>query len=618
MTRNVRRPRRARLGTPRRRLRFGLVVVLGLFSIIAGRLVQLQGLDGTAYATQAAKSRMHIVTLQAQRGSILDRNGGVLARSVEADAVFADPKLVNHPSLIGATGSLHNTAEALAPVLNIPINQLVKQMSGTGRFVYLRRGVDPELAQQVMDLNLPGIGTLPETKREVPGGNLASHVIGFTNTDGVGLAGVELQDNSVLAGKDGEHRYEIGAQGQQIPGGYNQETPAVPGRSVELTIDRDVQYYTQQALFDRAYQVSAYSASAVVLDARTFQVLGMASYPTYDASNPGAAKPSARVNQAISDVVEPGSIHKVVTLGAALQDGVIGKNYAPVVPPTITKGGKLFADTHPHGVIRLTLQGILAQSSNVGTIETADKLGANRLYEFQKKFGLGSPTGIGLPGESGGILQPPKNWSGPAYGGIPIGLGVAVTPLQMAAVYATVANDGVRMTPSIVKGFRSADGTFTPAPAKKGVRVLSVKNAKILRGAMSAIATTEGTGTSAAIPGYVIAGKTGTGQRTQNGQYLPGNVESFIGMAPFDHPQYVVAVFVHSPYGTGGVVAAPAFQQIMSYVLRHYHVPPSNRTAPPVKIYGPPLHPAHHAVPAERQPSGVSVAGSSARHRVGH
>lgn len=569
----------------------GLAVLLMLFAVVAGRLVQIQGLDGAAYASAAADQRLRTVQLPAERGEILDSEGQPLAYSVQARALFADPKMVKRGE---PSDTAHTTAQAriayaasrMSSVLNVPQTELVAAMSKNNRFDYLARGLDPRVAQKVVDMALPGIGTAPESNRKVPGHTLAAPVIGFVNRDGVGRAGIEAEKNSVLAGKPGSHTYEIGGQGQEIPGGVEHEVPAAPGKSVQLTIDRDVQYATQHALFDRSKQVKAYSASAIVMDAKTFQIKAMASYPTFDAASPGKAKPGARVNTAISNVIEPGSIHKAITFGAALQTGLIGGDYAPVVAPTIVKGGKTFSDTHKHGTVPITLMGILAQSSNVGTIETAAKLGAQKLYDYQRKFGLGTPTGVGLPGESGGIVQPPKNWSGPSYGGIPIGLGVAVTPLQMAAAYATIANNGLRLTPSVIAGTKDADGVFQRAPAAKKTRVLSAKNATILRGAMSAITTKQGTGEKAAIPGYLVSGKTGTGQATADNRYLPGNVSSFIGMAPFDHPRYVVAVFVHAPSGEGGAVSGPAFAEVMSYVLRHYGAAPAHATAPPLKIYG--------------------------------
>lgn len=560
-----------RLGSPGRRLQFGLVTVLVLFAVIGGRLVQLQGLDGTAYASQAERLRLRSVVLSAQRGDILDRDGNVLARTVAARTVFADPKLVVDPAA---------TAARLAGLLAIDQATLQAQLSKPGRFVVLKRAMLPEAAQAIMDLNLPGIGSQAESQREVPGRDLAANVIGFVGRDGKGLAGIESRYDAVLRGTPGVHDYQTAPGGQVMPSDLERTVPAVPGRSVLLTLDRDLQYVAQQALSERMKQTGAFTGSAVVLDVKTFQVMAMASYPTYDASNPSAAPASARGNAAVSNVVEPGSIHKAVTISGALQAGVIDANTVMTVPPTITKGGKTFKDTHKHGTVGITLMGILAQSSNVGTIEIADRLGAQGLYDYQRKFGLGSKTGLDFPGESPGIVQPPSNWSGPSHGGIPIGLGVAVTPLQMAVVYATIANDGLRLTPSLVRGFRTADGTVTPAPRPKATRVLSPDVAAVMRTDLSAITSKHATGSKAAIAGYVVAGKTGTGQRVENGHYTAGNVTSFIGMAPAANPKYVVAVFVHAPSGVGGAVSGPVFQELMGYLLRHYRVPPEGRAPP--------------------------------------
>jgi cell division protein FtsI (penicillin-binding protein 3) len=552
-------------------LQFGLVAVLALFAVIGGRLVQLQGLDGTAYAAQAERLRLRNVVLPAQRGDILDRDGNILARTVSARTVFADPKLVVDPA---------GTAARLAGPLGVDGPALLAQLTRPGRYVVLKRGMPPEAAKVVTDLRLAGIGSQPESQREVPGHDLAANVIGFVGRDGQGLAGIESRYDDLLRGKAGKHVYQTAPGGQPIPSALERMVPAVPGRSVETTLDRDLQFVAQQSLSDRMKQTGAFTGSAVVLDTKTFQVLAMASYPTYDASDPAAAPAAARGNAAVSNVVEPGSIHKAITISGALQAGAISPDTVMTVPPTITKGGKTFRDTHKHGTVGITLMGILAQSSNVGTIEIADKLGAQGVYDYQRKFGLGSKSGLDFPGESPGIVQPPSNWSGPSYGGIPIGLGVAVTPLQMAVVYATIANDGLRLTPTLVRGFRGADGSFTPAARPKATRVLSPAVARVMRTDLSAITSKHATGARAAIPGYVVAGKTGTGQRVEGGHYTQGNVTSFIGMAPAADPRYVVAVFVHAPNGVGGAVSGPVFQELTGYLLRHYRVPPVGQAPP--------------------------------------
>jgi cell division protein FtsI (penicillin-binding protein 3) len=355
---------------------------------------------------------------------------------------------------------------------------------------------------------------------------------------------------------------------------------------VQLTIDRDLQFEAQKMLAARIKATRAYNGTAVVLDVHTGEILAMASYPSYDAANPGASTAKTRTDLATGAVVEPGSVHKAITIGAALEEGLIKPDTVVTVGPTITKGGKVFRDTHKHGVEGLTLQGIFAQSSNVGTIKIADKLGPAKLYAYQRRFGLGSSLGTGLPGESAGLVQPPKNWSGPSHGGIPIGLGVAVTPLQMASVYATIANDGVRIVPTLVRGTVDHGGKLTPATRPTPARVLSAATARTLRQDLEAVVSPVGTAKKAAVAGYRVAGKTGTGMRVENNHYLPGNVASFIGIAPADAPRFVVGIFVHAPEGVGGSVAGPAFSELAGFTLRRYGVAPTGTAPPPIRLTG--------------------------------
>ena len=579
------RKRSARFGNPHRRLRAGTAVLLLLLCAVAGRILQIQTVDARAWAAQAEQDRLYKVVLEAPRGSILDRSGATLAQSLSARTITADPSLVKNPA---------GTAAKLAPLLGVPAGELEAKLARkkykdgkTIRFVYLARRLDPQVGEAVKELDLAGILQEEEERRDVPGKTLAANIIGFTGIDGSGLAGMESRYDDVLAGKDGVHQYEVGRDGAAIPGGVDLTTPAAPGRDLELTIDRDLQYEAQRILGSRMKAVKGLTGTAIVLDRRTAEVFALASYPSFDASDPGSSPVDARLDLATGAVVEPGSVHKAITIGAGLEAGVVKPNSVVPVAPSITKGGTTFRDTHAHsGTVGLTLQGILAQSSNVGTIEIADKLGPQRLYEFQRKFGLGAKTGVGLPGESSGIVQPPANWSGPAYGGVPIGLGVAVTPLQMASAYQAIANDGVRVEPRAVRGTIGPDGKLTPAAAPKSTRVLSAANAAALRVAMEGVATSEGTAPLAAIPGYRVAGKTGTGQRVMDNRYLPGNVASFIGMAPADAPRFVVAVFVHTPAGVGGAIAGPVFHDLMSFALRHFDVPPTGSKAPAIRLYG--------------------------------
>lgn len=567
-----------------RRLRFGTVLVLVLFVVIAGRLVELQLTDAEAYAADGFRQRLREVPLPAPRGSILDRTGAVLAHSVEARYVYADPELID---------DRQHAAGRLSPLLGVPRSKLAAKMRQSlranghpVRFVYLARSVSVSIGDRVKALNLKGIGVHRDERRDVPGHDLAANIIGFTGREGNGLAGLEARYDVLLSGQDGQRSDEIGVNGVPIPDGYHREREAHPGRSLQLTIHRDLQYETQRTLAAHLRKVRASFGSAMVLDVRTGEVVAMASWPSYDAADPDDVAESQLVDYNTSVVVEPGSSHKPLVIGAALQEGVIGPDSTPVVGPTIRKGERTYRDVHHHPTRRMTLPGILAHSSNVGTIQIADQLGARRLYQYQRRFGLGSAAGLGVPGEATGIVQPPQRWSPTSYGSIPIGLGVAATPIQMAAAYGAIANDGVWTQPTLIRGTVGAHEKLDRAPAGTTRRVLSPDTARQLRLAMEAVTSVPGaTGRQAAIPGYRVAGKTGTGLRVKNNRYMDGDVTSFVGMAPADAPRFVVAVFAHVPNGGGGGVAAPVFRRVMTAALQYYAVPPTGREAPQFRVY---------------------------------
>ncbi|MEV4827657.1 penicillin-binding transpeptidase domain-containing protein [Micromonospora sp. NPDC049257] len=580
--RPVRKPRRPpKLAEPRRRLRLGTALVLAVFAVIGIRLVVLQAVDTPAYAGGGVGNRLSRVELPAPRGSIEDRNGAPLARSVEARYVFVDPTLVKDRT---------ETAKLLSPLLGIPVSELAEKMKRQGglQFRYLARGVDIAQAKQIEALELAGIGTHRDERREVPGGDLAANLVGFTSPDMDGLEGLEARYDDVLRGQDGRWVYEAGAGDLDapIPGGYSQTTAPRPGSSLVLTTDRDLQFQVQQILSRQMAQTRGAIGAAVVLDVKTGEVLAQASNPTYNAASPDQSRPTDREDAATSFVVDPGSVHKAITYGAALQEGVITPDSAWPVANTITRGGVTFRDTHPAEGKKLSVAGMLAYSSNVGTIEIGDRLGPDRLIDYQKRFGLGQPTGEGMPGEASGRLLPADQWSGSSYGSVPIGHSVDATPLQMAAAYATIANDGTYVQPHLIKEVVGADGKRTPAAAPVTRSVLSPSNAAALRTLLEAVTTVDGaTGLAAAVPGYRIAGKTGTGLRYINGKQQPGEVGSFIGMAPAEAPRYVVAVFVWNPEGGGGAVVAPAFREMMGFTLRHYRVPPSRGKSPNFEVF---------------------------------
>jgi cell division protein FtsI (penicillin-binding protein 3) len=588
--RTARRPKRqVRLPEPRRRLRLASVLILAVFVVISGRLVELQLIDAKAYAATALVNRIQTVALPAPRGTIYDRDRNILVHSVEARLVYGDPGMVDDPQA---------TARQLAPLLGKPVSELLPKLvkhsfkNGTPvRFEYLARGADIAVGNKVDALNLPGIRVERDESRDVPGHDLAANLLGFTNRELTGVTGVEASYNKVLQGIPGERKFEVGGGdvAAEIPGGYHVETPPHPGSSLQLTINRDLQYRVQSVLSQQGRKVNADFASAVVMDVKTGEVLAQASYPGYNAAEPMKAQPKQLLDANTDLVVDPGSVSKVITLGGALQEGIIKPDTTVPVGPTIRKGDTTYQDTHrlPEGT-RLSLPGILAYSSNVGTIKIADQLGPQKLYDYQRKFGLGTATGEGLPGESAGLIQPPQNWSGSSYGSIPIGMGISATALQMTAVYAAIANGGEWVQPHLVKAEIGPDGKVTPAPAARTHRVLSTPVADSLRQMLEAVVTADGaTGHRAAVPGYRVAGKTGTGKFVgPDGKYVAGDVGSFIGMAPADAPRYVIGVFAHTPKGEGGDVSAPAFSDMMAFALGQNHVPPTGTTPPSFQIIG--------------------------------
>jgi len=555
-----------------------LVVVLAVLVVVAGRLVQLQGLEATAYAAQSEKQRLRTVTLPAARGEISDRNGHPLALTVDARAVYADPRLVVDPAA---------TARALAPVLHEPADVLAKKLAKPGHFVYLARGQELSVGHRVSALKLAGVATVPEFRRVHPGKDLAANVVGFTGTDNHGLAGMELAYDKLLAGRDGTQTTEVDHAGRVIPSGDHHEQQAVPGRSVSLTIDRDMQWVAQQTLAAKVAETKARGGTVVVLDPRTGELLALATAPTLDADDPGKAPAEARGNPAVSDVYEPGSVNKVITAAAALDAGIVTPDSAITVPPQLKVADKMFTDAEAHGTEQLTFTGVLAKSSNIGTIEVAQRLGKQSLFDYLTRFGLGSTTGTGFPGESAGILPRPADWSGSQAGTIPIGQGVSVTSLQVASVFATIANGGVRVAPRLVRGTTGAAGQFVPALPASGTEVVTPATASQLTMMMEAVTSNEGTAPAARIEGYRVAGKTGTAKRVDPAcSCYRGYTASFVGFAPADAPQLVVEVVLQDPQTEvfGGAVAAPVFHDVMAFALTSRGVAPTGTPAPTARL----------------------------------
>ncbi len=570
----ARRPlRRPRRGDSKRRLLFVLALTMVAFLAISGRLIVLQVLDAPSLDEAAAKQRLRTIELPGERGRIFDRDGGDLALSVPARTIYAQPRLIRDPA---------GTARKLAPLLGQPAKTILGRLRSGAAWTYLAREIPVANGQAVAKLDLPGIGVLTDTMRRYPSGQLASQVLGFVGTDGSGLAGVEQRYDGLLAGHSGQMLLEQDPSGRPIPQGQRSVEPARPGSDLVLTIDQNIQYVAERALAAAVKQYQAKSGSVVVMAPRTGELLAVANVPTFDPNRFGTSSDEARKDRAVTNVYEPGSTNKVITAAAALDAGVVRPSTKVTVPPELPlcPGVHSFHDSHQHGTERLTFADVVAQSSNIGTIRVATKLGPERLAKAELDFGYGQRTGVDLPGETPGIVRPQSTWTCPDLGTNAIGQGVAVSVLQMARVYASVANGGLLVQPTLLRGTVDERGDYHATERPTPKRVLSVRTTQTLTSILEGVVREGGTGTRAALDDWTVAGKTGTAQvpNPNGGGYLPGAyVASFMGYAPAEDPRVVVAVVLDRPTKGiyGGTVAAPVFREVAGYALRHMEVPPS-------------------------------------------
>lgn len=583
-----RRPGRTfRLGGSDRRLRVGFIVVAMVMSVFAGRLVQLQGFDGAQYAHAAVQERISKVTLHATRGEITDAAGVPLATTVDTLAVTADPKLTR-PNAV-------QIAETLAPVLKVDSADLVPKLrTPKSRFVYLARKVPAATWKKAREaLRTEGLSggvlTEPDPLRTYPSGAVAANIVGFVGSEGKGLSGLEYALDDKLAGKDGHMVYERGLNGQQIPLANSTEQDPVPGANVRLTINRDVQWAAQKAITEQVRRTKSRSGDAIVVDTRTGEVVAAATAPTFNPNAPTKSTAFNRVNRPLQEMYEPGSVEKVLTAASLIDAGYVTPETRIRVPGSLVRDGRRIGDYWDHGTINLTFAGALAKSSNVGTILAAERMPMQLQEDYLRKFGIGQPTGIGLPGEAKGLLADAKDWNSLRRATISFGQGLSVNAIQMASAVATVANGGVRVEPSLVKGFVDDEGKLTPNPAPKRTRVVSAKAASTVAQMMEQVVQGEDAlSKKAAIPGYRIAGKTGTAQRADSdcGCYR-GYTASFAGFAPADAPRFVVYVALQDPKGgdnSGSGLAAPVFHDIMAFTLQKYGVPPTGATSPTIPL----------------------------------
>ena len=555
------------------------------------RLVQVQAVQASDYRSRAVNEMEKVKTLQAPRGDITDINGVPFARSVAATSIVVDQTQILNPAKVAAF---------VAPILNMSVSDVQIALTGTRKWNMVAENAKPatwlKLTKAIdqYNSNFPGmsperiIGFFPERSyvREYPSGSLIASLIGFVNKGGVGATGLESSMNSIIAGTDGKYSYANGYKAE-IPGSQSEIVSAEAGTSIRLTIDRDIQWVASKAIADAVKSSNAISGTVIVMDPRTGHILAHATAPTFDPNNTSKVSLVAMRNPSVQDVYEPGSTGKVMTLAAALEEGKITPETVFTVPYALKRSDKTFHDHERHPDQRLTASGILAVSSNTGSIQIGETMPNDVLHNYLSKFGIGEKTGSGLPGESRGILPKVGDWSGTTAPTVAFGQGYSLTAMQATSVFAVIANDGVRVSPTVIAGTSDASGNYTPSATRESVRVISADTARKMRIMMESVVSGNGTAPSAAIEGYRVAGKTGTAQRIDDtcGCYR-GYTASFIGFAPADNPAYVISVTIQDPKGMhwGGVLGGPVFKDVMSFVLKSKGIAPTGTKINPVAL----------------------------------
>jgi len=573
------------------RIRFLIFLIAVVMFFFGLRLVQVQAVQAGDYRLRAVSEMENTRLLPAPRGEITDVNGVAFARSVAATSIVVDQTQITNPSRV---------ANFVAPILNLSVAEVEASISGTKRWSMVYPNAKPAIWQKLnssistFNAQYPVmspdriIGFFPERAyvREYPSGTLIASLIGFVNREGKGATGIESSMNSSIAGIDGKYSYANG-YGAEIPGSQSEIIPAQAGTSIRLTIDRDIQWVASQAISQVVKSSRAISGTVIVMDPMTGEILAHATAPTFDPNNTSKLSLSAMRNPSVQDVYEPGSTGKVMTIAAALEEKKITPHSVFTVPYALKRSTKLFRDHEKHPVQRLTSSGILAVSSNTGAIQIGELLSNETLYNYLSKFGVGTKTGSGLPGESNGILPKVVNWSGTTAPTVAFGQGYSLTAMQATSIFATIANNGLRVSPTVIAGTSDSSGNFTPLPNRTSQRVISAETAQAMRIMMESVVSASGTAPTAAIPGYRVAGKTGTASRIDDscGCYR-GYTASFIGFAPADKPAYVINVTIQGPKGLyyGGALGGPIFKKVMSFVLQSRHIAPTGTTVVPVAL----------------------------------
>jgi cell division protein FtsI (penicillin-binding protein 3) len=590
------------------RHRVGNGVVFLVMVVAVGQLFSLQVPRAAGLRAEAASQLKVTDVEKAVRGSIVDRNNDKLAFTIEARALTFQPVKIRKqladakattPDAPDPGRRLRDIAAEVALRLNNKpdANAVLKKLTSSDSFVYLARAVDPAIADAITK-KFPEVGSERQDLRQYPGGSLAANIVGGIDWDGHGLLGLEDSLDSVLAGRDGSVTYDRGSDGVVIPGSYRNRHDAVNGSTVMLTLDDDIQFYVQQQVQQAKNLSGAKNVSAVVLDAKTGEVLAMANDNTFDPSQDiGRQEDKDLGNPSVSSPYEPGSVNKVVTAASVIEYGLSNPDEVVQVPGAIELGGVTVHDAWEHGVMPYTTTGIFGKSSNVGTLMLAQRIGPERYADMLQKFGLGQRTGVGLAGESAGLVPPIDQWSGSTFSNLPIGQGLSMTLLQMTGMYQAIANDGVRIPPRIIKTTIAADGSRTDERRPQAVRVVSPETAQTVRHMLQATVQRDprgeqqGTGPAAAVEGYQIAGKTGTAQQINPGcgcYYDDVYWITFAGMAPANDPRYVVGIMADNPQRTAdgqhGTTMAPLFHNIAAWLLQRQNVPLSPDPGPALTL----------------------------------
>ena len=571
------------------RLRISFFLVLVVFFSFFVRLVFVQAVNAQDRAHQAARELNQTVDLPAPSGEITYRNGNVLARSIDALDLVVDQNLIGDPKV---------TAELVAPIINASTTSVQSRLTGTRKFVYIAKDITPAQWLKIkeaialsnsgkpMSKRIGGFFTERGFKRDYPGKTLSANTLGFVNSEGVGGGGIEASMNSLLSGTDGVLSYSSG-KGPSIPSARQSLIPAKAGTNVRLTIDRDLQLITENAIASVAKKTRAQSVTAVLMDPTTGEILALATAPTFDPNKFNVTKPNLLKIPAIEEAYEPGSTGKVMTFAAALQEKLIGPTTIFQIPDKIKRADRIFNDHEPHPKWKLTSTGVLAKSSNVGTIKIGEKMSEETLYSYLTKFGIGQRVNMGLPGETPGIFSKVDKLSRSTAPTVAFGQGYSLTTIQATSVFATIANGGVRAVPHIFAGTSNQNGHYTPKVNDSGVRVVDEEVAKTLSVMMESVVEEGGTAPSAQIPGYRVAGKTGTANRFNDkcGCYS-GYTASFIGFAPAEKPRFVMSITIQDPKGIhwGGYLGGPVFKEVISYALKSYQIAPSGKLSDPYPL----------------------------------